>query len=58
MLVDQPLVDPGNVVGIPFVVVPDELHRPAEKAAPAVDVLTPDFMGQTGRPAVVREGTG
>lgn len=33
-------------------------HRAAEKAAPAVDVLTPDFMGQTGRPAVVREGTG
>lgn len=58
MLVDQPLVDPGNVVGIPFVVVPTNSTGSTEKVAPAVDVLTPDFMGQTGRPAVVREGTG
>ncbi|GGV71372.1 hypothetical protein GCM10010294_30590 [Streptomyces griseoloalbus] len=50
--------DPRNGGGVPLVVVEDELDRTAEQSTASADALAPDLMGDTGRPAVVREGTG
>jgi hypothetical protein len=56
--VEQLGVEARHRRGVGLVVVVDELHRPAEQAAPGVDLFFPDLHGQQRALAVGGERPG